>query len=86
MAQHFSQKCTRLPPYSVISQRPTPIFEAYPRHPSFLLFMKKLLILAIGAATLGLGACSHSTCPAYSSAKAKAAPITASTATAIERQ
>ena len=48
--------------------------------------MKKLLILAIGAATLGLGACSHSTCPAYSSAKAKAAPITASTATTIERQ
>ncbi len=48
--------------------------------------MKKLLILAVGAATLGLGACSRSTCPAYTSAKATAAPITASTATNIERQ
>ncbi len=48
--------------------------------------MKKLLILAVGAVTLGLGACNRQTCPAYTSAKAKAAPITASTATAIERQ
>ena len=49
--------------------------------------MKKLLLLAVGAATLGLGACNHSTCPAYSATKpAAAAPITASTATAIERQ
>ncbi len=53
----------------------------------FLIYrMKKLLILAVGAATLGLGACSRSTCPAYTSAKATAAPVTASTATAIERQ
>jgi len=52
----------------------------------FYFFMKKLLILAIGAATLGLGACNRSTCPAYTSAKATAAPVTASTATAIERQ
>ncbi|MGI4735379.1 MAG: hypothetical protein ACRYG7_09390 [Janthinobacterium lividum] len=48
--------------------------------------MKKLLILAIGAATLGLGACNRSTCPAYTSTKATTAPLTASTATAIERQ
>ncbi|WP_166648226.1 hypothetical protein [Hymenobacter sp. UV11] len=48
--------------------------------------MKKLLILAVGAATLGLGACNRQTCPAYTSAKAQAAPITASTATSIERQ
>lgn len=53
----------------------------------FLLYrMKKLLILAVGAATLGLGACNRQTCPAYTSAKAQAAPITASTATSIERQ
>jgi hypothetical protein len=48
--------------------------------------MKKLLILAIGAATLGLGACNKQTCPAYTSAKSAATPITASTATAVERQ
>ncbi len=48
--------------------------------------MKKLFILAVGAATLGLGACNRSTCPAYSSAKTTAAPVTASTASAIERQ
>ena len=48
--------------------------------------MKKLLILAVGAATLGLGACSRSTCPAYTSVKSNVAPVTASTATAIERQ
>ncbi len=48
--------------------------------------MKKLFILAIGAATLGLGACNKQTCPAYSSTKQASAPITASTATAIERQ
>jgi len=47
--------------------------------------MKKLLILAIGAATLGLGACNKQTCPAYTSTKQAAAPITASTATAVER-
>ena len=52
----------------------------------FYFFMKKLLILAVGAATLGLGACSRSTCPAYTSVKAKVAPVTASTATTIERQ
>jgi hypothetical protein len=48
--------------------------------------MKKLLLLAIGAATLGLGACNKHTCPAYTSTKSAAAPLTASTATAIERQ
>ncbi|MDO7884125.1 hypothetical protein [Hymenobacter cheonanensis] len=48
--------------------------------------MKKLLILAVGAATLGLGACNRQTCPAYTSARSAAAPVTASTATAIERQ
>ena len=48
--------------------------------------MKKLLILAAGAATLSLGACNRGSCPAYSSAKTTAAPVTASTATAIERQ
>ncbi|MGI4872736.1 MAG: hypothetical protein ACRYFX_16370 [Janthinobacterium lividum] len=42
--------------------------------------MKKLLILALGAATLGLGACSKHTCPAYSSStKLQKAPITANT-------
>ena len=48
--------------------------------------MKKLLILALGAATLGLGACNKSTCPAYTSAKSASAPITASTATPVVRQ
>ena len=48
--------------------------------------MKKLLILAIGAATLGLGACNRQTCPAYTSAKQAATPVTASTAVAVERQ
>ena len=48
--------------------------------------MKKLLILATAVATLGLGACNRGTCPAYSSAKAAAAPITASTATPAVRQ
>jgi hypothetical protein len=48
--------------------------------------MKKFLILAIGVATLGLGACNRQTCPAYTSTKAAAAPVTASTAVAVERQ
>ena len=48
--------------------------------------MKKLFILAIGAATLGLGACNKQTCPAYTLTKSTAAPITASTAVAVERQ
>jgi hypothetical protein len=48
--------------------------------------MKKLLILAVGAATLSLGACNRSTCPAYTSTKAAAAPITASTATPVAQQ
>jgi hypothetical protein len=48
--------------------------------------MKKVLILALGAATLSLGSCSHSTCPAYTSAKAASAPITASTSTSIVSQ
>lgn len=49
--------------------------------------MKKLLILAVGAATLGLGACNrNSTCPAYSSAKGAPAPITASTAVPVSQQ
>jgi len=48
--------------------------------------MKKVLILALGAATLSLGSCSRGTCPAYSSAKAASAPVTASTATSIVSQ
>lgn len=48
--------------------------------------MKKLLILALGAATLSLGSCSHSTCPAYTSAKAHTAPVTASTASSVISQ
>ena len=48
--------------------------------------MKKLLILAVGAATLGLGACNRSVCPAYSSAKAAPATLTASTATPVAQQ
>ena len=52
----------------------------------FYYFMKKLLILALGAASLGLGACNRSSCPAYTSAKTTAAPVTASTATPIVRQ
>ena len=48
--------------------------------------MNKVLFLALAAATLGLGACSKKTCPAYSSAKTTAAPVSASTATVIERQ
>lgn len=48
--------------------------------------MKKLLLLVLGAATLGLGACNKQTCPAYTSTKQAATPLTASTATAIERQ
>lgn len=50
--------------------------------------MKKLLILALGAATLGLGACSRrSTCPAYTtSTHGHAAPVSASTATPIVSQ
>jgi hypothetical protein len=64
-----------------------PIFET--RTSQFILdfAMKKLLILALGAATLGLGACSRrSTCPAYTSTKGHSAPITASTATPIVSQ
>ncbi|NML64692.1 hypothetical protein HHL22_05685 [Hymenobacter sp. RP-2-7] len=48
--------------------------------------MKKLFILALGAATLGLGACNRKTCPAYSSAKAAPVGITASTATPVAQQ
>lgn len=48
--------------------------------------MKKLFILALGAATLGLGACNRKACPAYSSAKAAPATITASTATPVAQQ
>jgi hypothetical protein len=49
--------------------------------------MKKLLLLALGAATLGLGACSRrSTCPAYTSTQGYEVPVTASTATPIVSQ
>ncbi|MGI4863643.1 MAG: hypothetical protein ACRYFZ_06935 [Janthinobacterium lividum] len=48
--------------------------------------MKKLFILALGAASLSLASCGHSTCPAYTSAKAHSAPITASTSTSIVSQ
>jgi hypothetical protein len=47
--------------------------------------MKKLFILALGAATLGLGACNRKACPAYTSTKA-APTITASTATPVAQQ
>ena len=53
---------------------------------TFYYNMKKLLILAVGAATLSLGACNRGTCPAYSSAKATAAPVMASAATPAARQ
>jgi len=64
-------------------------FEVETTHQSIfyiLIFMKKVLILALGAATLSLGSCSRGTCPAYSSAKAASAPITASTATSVVSQ
>lgn len=48
--------------------------------------MNKVLFLALAAATLGLGACNKKTCPAYTSAKPAAAPITASTAAPLVRQ
>ena len=51
--------------------------------------MKKIVLLAAGVATLSLGACSRTLCPAYSSTKAvkcDAAPVMASNATAAERQ
>jgi len=64
-----------------------PIFEAGTSQFILDFSMKKLLILALGAATLGLGACSRrSTCPAYTSAQGHAAPVTASTATPIVSQ
>jgi hypothetical protein len=72
----------------VVGCRLFPIFET--RTSQFILdfAMKKLLILALGAATLGLGACSRrSTCPAYTtSTHGHAAPVTASTATPIISQ
>jgi hypothetical protein len=64
-------------------------FEVETTHQSIFyisIFMKKVLILALGAATLSLGSCSRGTCPAYSSAKAASAPITASTATSVVSQ
>jgi len=47
-------------------------------------FMKKLLLFAVCAASLGLGACNKQTCPAYSSAKPQttSGPVSASTAVA----
>jgi hypothetical protein len=48
--------------------------------------MKKVLILALGAATLNLASCGRSTCPAYTSAKPASAPVTASTATPVAQQ
>ena len=48
--------------------------------------MKKLLILAVGLTTLGLGACNRKTCPAYSSAKAAPTTLTASTAAPVAQQ
>jgi len=62
-------------------------FEAETTHQYiFFIFMKKLLILAIGAATLSLASCGRSTCPAYTSAKPASAPITASTSTSVVSQ
>ncbi len=51
--------------------------------------MKKYVLLAAGFAALSLGACNRQVCPAYSSTQAAtsaSAPITASTAPAVERQ
>ena len=51
--------------------------------------MKKLILLAAGAATLGLGSCSGGKCPAYTSTKAAnriASPVMASAATPSTRQ
>ena len=42
--------------------------------------MKKLLVLALGAATLSLGACSRHTCPAYSTGKLQKATLASSMA------
>lgn len=62
------------------------IFEAETTHQYIFIFMKKVLILALGAATLSLGSCSRGTCPAYTSAKAHAAPVTASTTSSVVSQ
>lgn len=62
------------------------IFEVETTNQYIFIFMKKVLILALGAATLSLASCGRSTCPAYTSAKAHAAPVTASTATPIVSQ
>ena len=48
--------------------------------------MKKLFILALGAATLSLGACNRHTCPAYSAAPVPSTTIMASTATPVAQQ
>ncbi len=51
--------------------------------------MKKLILLAAGAAAFGLGSCSKAKCPAYTSTKAAnrvASPVTASAATPAARQ
>lgn len=65
-----------------------PIFETGTSQFILDFCMKKLLLLALGAATLGLGACSRrSTCPAYTtSGQGHVAPVTASTATPIVSQ
>ncbi|WP_158023029.1 hypothetical protein [Hymenobacter coccineus] len=51
--------------------------------------MKKLILLAAGVATLGLGSCSQGKCPAYTSTKAAnrvSSPVMASAATPSARQ
>ncbi|WP_162549984.1 hypothetical protein [Hymenobacter nivis] len=51
--------------------------------------MKKLILLAAGAATLGLASCSGGKCPAYTSTKAAnrvSSPVMASAATPSARQ
>lgn len=51
--------------------------------------MKKLILLAAGVASLGLGSCSGGKCPAYTSTKAAnrtASPVMASAAAPTARQ
>ncbi|QHJ09464.1 hypothetical protein [Hymenobacter busanensis] len=49
--------------------------------------MKRVLLLTVAAATLGLGACNRTKCPAYTKAATRVSePVTASAATPAERQ
>jgi hypothetical protein len=61
-------------------------FEVETTNQYISILMKKVLILALSAATLSLASCGRSTCPAYTSAKPASAPITASTSTSVVSQ